>query len=140
MEEKQGQLERKLGAGTLAISGINLTIGAGIFALPALVAAQLGPASFIAYLGCGVLISLVMLCFAEMGSRVPGTGGAYAYIESTFGPLAGFLTNTLLWFGWEICHIRSTCHTSLFMKLYAKSAGRRYLQIRFTTGLVFIFY
>jgi len=95
-------LKRQIGPYTLAINSINLTIGAGIFVLPALVSAKLGPASFIAYLGCGVLISLVMLCFAEMGSRVTSSGGAYAYIETSFGPLAGFLTNTLVWFGWAV--------------------------------------
>ncbi len=95
-------LERHIGPKALALNAINLTIGAGIFVLPAAVAAKLGAASFIAYLGCGVLISLIMLCFAEMGSRITSSGGAYAYIEVSFGPLAGFLTNTLLWFGWAV--------------------------------------
>jgi len=95
-------LERHIGPKALAINSINLTIGAGIFVLPAAVAATLGSASFIAYLACGILISLIMLCFAEMGSRVTSSGGAYAYIDSSFGPLAGFITNTLLWFGWAV--------------------------------------
>lgn len=95
-------LKRQIGPKALAINSINLTIGAGIFVLPAAVAAKLGPASFMAYLVCGILISLVMLCFAEMGSRITSSGGAYAYIEASFGPLAGFLTNTLLWFGWAV--------------------------------------
>jgi len=101
-ESKDKALERHIGAKGLAINSINLTIGAGIFVYPALVAIILGPAGFMAYLACGVLIGLVMLCFAEMGSRVTASGGAYAYIESSFGPLAGFLTNTLLWFGWAV--------------------------------------
>jgi basic amino acid/polyamine antiporter, APA family len=44
-------------------------------------------------------VGLVFLCFAEAGSRVAGSGGAYACVEAAFGPLAGFLVSTLLWFG-----------------------------------------
>lgn len=92
-------LKREIGATALALNGINLTIGAGIFVLPAIVSENLGPASFIAYLLCGLLVILIMLCFAEVGSRITTTGGAYAYVENAFGPLAGFLMNTLFWFG-----------------------------------------
>ncbi len=92
-------LKRELGAVSLALNAINLTIGAGIFVLPAIVAESLGPASFIAYLLCGLLVVLIMLCFAEVGSKVTTAGGAYAYVEKAFGPLAGFLINTLFWFG-----------------------------------------
>jgi basic amino acid/polyamine antiporter, APA family len=85
------RLDRAIGPWTLGANAVNLTVGAGIFALPALVAAMLGPAAVLAYLVCGVLIVLVMACFAEVGSRVTRSGGAIAYIEEAFGPLAGFL-------------------------------------------------
>jgi len=42
-------------------------------------------------------MGLVALCFAEAGSRVDLTGGPYAYVEVAFGPLAGFLTGSMLW-------------------------------------------
>jgi len=42
---------------------VNVMIGAGIFVLPAIVAAGLGSASIVAYLFCGFLITLIMLCF-----------------------------------------------------------------------------
>ncbi|MEP7164336.1 MAG: APC family permease [Ferruginibacter sp.] len=92
-------LKREIGASALALNAINLTIGAGIFVLPAIVAENLGPASFVAYISCGVLVILIMLCFAEVGSKITTSGGAYAYVEKAFGPLAGFLINTLFWFG-----------------------------------------
>ncbi len=99
--ENQG-LERQLGAGSLAINAINLTIGTGIFILPAYVADYLGAMSFMAYLFCSLLMGLVMLCFAEMGSKETSTGGAYTMIGDAFGPLAGFLSNTLFWLGYSI--------------------------------------
>jgi amino acid transporter len=71
---------------------VNLTVAAGIFALPAVVAATLGPAAVLAYLICALLIVLVLGCFAEVGSHVTTSGGAIAYVEEAFGPFAGFLT------------------------------------------------
>lgn len=76
----------------LSANLVNIMIGAGIFALPAIVAAGLGSSSIYAYLFCGLLITLVMLCFAEIGSKVTTSGGAYTYIQSSFGPYFGFLT------------------------------------------------
>ena len=94
------ELERKLGAKTLAINVVNMTIGAGIFILPAHISGFLGAASFLAYLFCGVLIGLIMLCFAEMGSRETSSGGAYVYIADACGPVVGLLANSLFWFGY----------------------------------------
>ncbi|TLP80248.1 APC family permease [Maribacter sp. ACAM166] len=95
MQEKNEQLKRKIGVLGLSSNLINIMIGAGIFALPAIVAAGLGAASIFAYLFCGLLIGLVMLCFAEVGSKITTSGGAYTYITSSFGPYFGFLTAVL---------------------------------------------
>jgi basic amino acid/polyamine antiporter, APA family len=89
-------LVRVIGVRALTASCVNLMIGASIFVLPAAVAASLGPAALVAYLVCAVAMGLVALCFAEAGSRVPATGGVYAYVERAFGPYAGFLTGMLL--------------------------------------------
>jgi amino acid transporter len=86
------RLVRAIGPWTLGANAVNLTVGAGIFALPAVAAGLLGPAAILAYLVCGVLILLVLGCFAEVGSRVTRSGGAAVYVEEAFGPLAGFLT------------------------------------------------
>src|SRR5262252_8335639 len=91
------RLVRAIGAPTLTASIVNLTIGAGIFVLPALVAGGLGPAAPLAYIVCAVLMGLIVSCFAAAGSRVSLTGGLYAYIEVAFGPLVGFLAGVLFW-------------------------------------------
>ena len=90
-------LERVIGIGGLTGSAINCIVGSGIFGLPGLVAAILGPAAVVAYLLCVVLIALVGLCFAEVGSRVTGAGGLYAYATQSFGPIVGGIAGTLLW-------------------------------------------
>lgn len=99
MEEKKEDLKRVVGLFGLSTNIVNIVVGAGIFALPAIVAAGLGASSIFAYLFCGVLISLVMLCFAEVGSSVTTPGGAYSYIKTVFGPYFGFLTAVLFILG-----------------------------------------
>ena len=90
-------LVRALGVWALAASIINVTIGGGIFRLPANMAAMLGAAAPLAYLVCAVAMGLIVLCIAEAGSRVSLTGGPYAYVEVAFGPFVGFLAGVLLW-------------------------------------------
>ena len=103
MQEKtKVELKREVGVWGLALNAINLTIGAGIFVLPAIVAEKLGAASFTAYLFCAILIILIMLCFAEVGSKITTSGGAYAYVDAAFGPFVGFIINTLFWLGYCI--------------------------------------
>jgi amino acid transporter len=91
------RLVRAIGAPTLTASIVNMTIGAGIFVLPALVAGGLGPAAPIGYIVCAALMGLIVACFAAAGSRVSLTGGLYAYIEVAFGPFVGFLSGVLFW-------------------------------------------
>src|SRR5262245_61705304 len=78
----------------VAINGI---IGAGIFGLPSKVFALIGPYSLIAFVVCALVVTLIILCFAEVSSRFSGTGGPYLYARTAFGPLAGFEVGWLLW-------------------------------------------
>ena len=93
----EASLVRSIGTFGLAASIVNVTIGGGIFRLPADMAATLGPTAPIAYLLCAVAMGLIVLCMAEAGSRVSLTGGPYAYVEVAFGPFLGFLAGFLLW-------------------------------------------
>jgi amino acid transporter len=88
---------------TVAIS-VGVTIGSGIFRVPATVAGQLqapGP-----ILVCWVLGGLVALCgalsIAELAGALPRSGGVFAYLLEAYGPLPAFL------FGWtELVVIRA---------------------------------
>lgn len=92
---KEENLKKEVGVWGLSANIINIVVGSGIFVLPAIVAADLGTSSIFAYLLCGLLVALVMFCFAEVGSKVTVSGGAYSYIQTAFGPYAGFLTAIL---------------------------------------------
>lgn len=92
-------LRRVIGTRGLAAAIFNITVGAAIFVLPAHVAGDLGAAAPLAYLVCAVATALVALCIAEAGSRVPQSGGPYAYVEAALGAYAGYLCGVLLWLG-----------------------------------------
>ena len=90
--EPKGQLIRGIGILGSAFLVLNGMIGAGIFATPAVVAAQAGVLSPWLYLGVGVLMITVVLAFAELSSYFRISGGPVLYATRAFGPLAGFST------------------------------------------------
>jgi amino acid transporter len=93
----ESRLVRALGTWALAASIVNVTVGGGIFRLPGEMSKLLGPSALWAYAVCAVAMGLIVLCFADAGSRVSLTGGPYAYVETAFGPFVGFLSGVLLW-------------------------------------------
>tara|TARA_R110000850_G_scaffold9193_1_gene33904 strand:- start:2789 stop:4087 length:1299 start_codon:yes stop_codon:yes gene_type:complete len=97
--EKDTGLRREIGVWGLSANIVNIIVGAGIFVLPAIVAEIMGASAIFVYLFCGFLIALVMLCFAEAGSKVTRSGGAYAYVETAFGPYTGFLAAVFMVMG-----------------------------------------
>jgi len=109
-------LVRVIGTFGLAAAIINITIGGGIFRLPANVAGSLGAAAPIAYVVCALAMGLIVLCIADAGSRVSLTGGPYAYVGTAFGPYAGFLSGVLLW-------MLGTFATAAVSTVFASSLG-----------------
>jgi len=87
---------RVLGVRQLTANIFNHTVGSGIFVLPAFAVLQLGSAAPVAYVVCAAVMALVVLMFAEAGSRVTITGGPYAYVEIGLGPFFGFAAGILL--------------------------------------------
>jgi basic amino acid/polyamine antiporter, APA family len=88
---------------TVAVS-VGITIGSGIFRVPATVAAELHAPGMI--LACWVLGGIVALCgaltIAELAGALPRSGGIFAYLLESYGPLPAFL------FGWtELIVIRA---------------------------------
>lgn len=95
-------LVRQLTARGIWLLGINGMIGAGIFGVPAGAAALTGIWSPLVFVACGLLLGAVLLCFAEISSYFRATGGPILYVQTAFGPLAGFQT------GWAFYIARVT--------------------------------
>ena len=95
-------LKRVIGVPGLALSIVNGIIGAGIFALPAIVSIAMGAFGVFSYIFCTIMLAAIMICYAEVGTRVTSSGGSYAYVEAAFGNFPGFIINWLYFFGWGI--------------------------------------
>ena len=78
-----------IGAALLVLNGL---IGAGIFALPAKMAAELGAFSPYIFLIFGALMLAIVWCFGQLAVRYQETGGPVIYAQKGFGDAAAFQT------------------------------------------------
>ena len=95
MTKQKAHLIRGIGMIGGALIVINGMVGAGIFALPSVVAERAGVLSPWLFLGAGVLIVVVVLTLAEVASYFRESGGPALYATRAFGPLIGFSTGWL---------------------------------------------
>ena len=122
------KLRREVGLLGLVAIALNGVIGSGIFVLPATVAGLLGPLSPLAYLVAAALTALVVLCFAEAGSRFEATGGPYLYAREAFGEFVGFEVGVMFFLSRlaAAAAISNACVLSLgyFAPALSQGAGR----------------
>jgi len=90
-------LRRVLGPGQLVMLGIGDIIGAGIFVLAGLAAAQYGgPAIVLSFVLAAVACSFAALCYSEFAAMLPVSGSAYTYAYATLGELAAWIIGCAL--------------------------------------------
>jgi len=96
-EQGENTLKRSLGAVNLIAIGIGVIIGAGLFSLTGLAAANnAGPAVTLSFLVAAVGCAFSALCYAEFASMVPVAGSAYTYAYTTLGELFAWII------GWDL--------------------------------------
>ena len=72
-------------------------ISSGIFILPGIAFAQIGPAVFLSYLLAGICALVGALATIELATAMPLAGGIYFYTGRSMGPLAGTVSGLLNW-------------------------------------------
>jgi basic amino acid/polyamine antiporter, APA family len=104
-------------AGALVVGCV---IGAGIFRLSDSVAkASPSPFMFLLAWALGGLLSLCgALCYAELATRFPRTGGDYVFLTEAYGRRAGFL------FGWTKLFVQRTGTIAIIAFVFAEHAAR----------------
>src|SRR5210317_2493950 len=89
MEEasKPPRVVGKLGATLMSVNGM---IGAGIFALPALLYAEVGDFAPWMFLIFGILFAAGILISARLSNMFRSSGGPQLWAQAAFGPFIGF--------------------------------------------------
>ena len=96
-EGGQHHLRRTLGPGNLIALGIGAIIGAGLFSLTGIAAAQnAGPAVTISMIVAAIGCALAGLCYSEFSCMIPVAGSAYTYAYTTLGEWIAWII------GWDL--------------------------------------
>ncbi|MGY1687925.1 amino acid permease [Geodermatophilus sp. SYSU D00804] len=96
-DEPEHRLKKNLSGLDLAVFGVGVIIGTGIFVLTGVVARnQAGPAVAVSFVVAGVVCGLAALCYAEFASTVPVAGSAYTFSYATFGEFVAWII------GWDL--------------------------------------
>ncbi|MEV0297344.1 amino acid permease [Nocardia sp. NPDC050710] len=90
-------LKRSLGRVDLTAMGVGTIVGAGIFVITGVAAAEkAGPSIVLSFVLAGTVCVLVALCYSELAAMVPVSGSAYTYTYATLGEGPAFLV------GWNL--------------------------------------
>lgn len=96
-DESEHSLRRALGSVNLVALGIGAIIGAGIFVLTGIAAAQYaGPAIVLSFVLAGIACAFAGLCYSEFAAMIPIAGSAYTYGYATLGELVAWII------GWDL--------------------------------------
>lgn len=79
--------------------GVGTMIGAGIFVLPSIAAANAGPASMVSFLIGGGVSLLAALSLSELATGMPRSGGSYYYVNRALGGFFGSIVGWGMWAG-----------------------------------------
>lgn len=93
----EGTLKRTLSSTSLIALGIGAIIGAGLFSITGMAAANYaGPGIMISFIIAAVGCGLAGLCYAEFASMIPVAGSAYTYSYATMGEFIAWII------GWDL--------------------------------------
>lgn len=96
-QETGHKLVRTLNAWDLAVMGVAVAVGAGIFSVGAQAAAfHAGPAVILSFVIAGIVCGAAVMCYAEFASMIPAAGSAYIFTYTTVGEIVAWII------GWDL--------------------------------------
>ncbi len=96
-DDPDRSLRRDLTAWDLAVLGVAVAVGAGIFSVGATAAANYaGPGVIISFVIASVVCALAIMCYAEFASTLPVAGSAYTFSYATAGEFVAWII------GWDL--------------------------------------
>src|SRR5271169_2094365 len=99
---RKNELSRSLKGRHLTMISIGGIIGAGLFVSSSTSIIAGGPASFVSYAICGLLILLIMRMLGEMTTALPNVRSFTEFARAGLGEGAGFVVGWLYWYFWVL--------------------------------------
>jgi amino acid transporter len=96
--ENATKLKRDLNLLDVFCIAAGAMISSGLFVLPGLVYAKVGPSVILAYILAGILVLPALFAKAELVTAMPRAGGDYFFIERSMGSTAGTIGGFASWF------------------------------------------
>ncbi|MBT8399215.1 MAG: APC family permease, partial [Rhodothermia bacterium] len=117
---EQVEFKRNIGLFMAVMIGIGAMMGPGVFALPSVVAGDIGPLGILAYLFMGLLTLFTALSYSELGAAIPIAGGGYSFVSRTLPDPVAFLAGWFFWIG-------NTLASSLYVVIFALTVQNYFL-------------
>ena len=96
-ESGEHHLKKTLGPVNLVALGIGAIIGAGLFSLTGIAAADnAGPAVVLSFVVAAIGCAFAGMCYSEFSTMIPIAGSAYTYAYATMGELLAWII------GWDL--------------------------------------
>ncbi len=96
-DEGEHKLKKTLGPVSLIALGIGAIIGAGLFSLTGIAAAEnAGPAVVLSFMVAALGCAFAGMCYSELASMIPVAGSAYTYTYATMGEFIAWII------GWDL--------------------------------------
>ncbi len=92
-------------------------VSSGLFVLPGLAHAQVGPAVILSYFLAGLLALIGVLNIAELATAMPKAGGDYFFITRGLGPAIGTVAGMLSWFSLSLKSAFALVGMAAFVRL-----------------------
>jgi amino acid transporter len=129
------QLKKVLSYPAILLITINSIMGTGIFFLPAVGAGSSGPASLISWLILSFISIYIAMCFGELSSMYPKSGGIYEYCKQAYGRFFSFII------GWMTVIAGNVTIAMLVVGAvqYVFPFGSIWIKIGLSLAMVFLF-
>ncbi|KON73618.1 amino acid permease [Cellulosimicrobium cellulans F16] len=97
IDDPERSLKRSLTSWDLAVLGVAVAVGAGIFSVGATAAANYaGPSVIVSFVIASIVCALAVMCYAEFASAIPVAGSAYTFSYATMGEFVAWII------GWDL--------------------------------------
>jgi APA family basic amino acid/polyamine antiporter len=118
------EFKRTLGPVSLVALGIGAIIGAGIFSLTGIAAADnAGPAVVISFMIAALGCAFAGLCYSELSGMIPAAGSAYSYAYASLGELVAWIIGWALTLEYAVGAATVSVSWSAYVTSFLSSFG-----------------